>query len=80
MMVWKMIFLFNWVIFRFQPLIFRGVGVPPIATLNMETTQRPHLQAAGLPEKVLKEIQDAKFSEPTPIQACPMMKLREVIL
>lgn len=26
-------------------------------------------QAAGLPEKVLKEIQDAKFSEPTPIQA-----------
>ena len=25
-------------------------------------------QAAGLPEKVLKEIQDAKFSEPTPIQ------------
>lgn len=26
-------------------------------------------EAAGLPEKVLKEIQDAKFSEPTPIQA-----------
>ena len=26
MMVWKMIFLFNWVIFRFQPLIFRGVS------------------------------------------------------
>ena len=25
MMVWKMIFLFNWVIVRFQPLIFRGV-------------------------------------------------------
>ena len=23
--VWKMIFLFNWVIFRFQPLIFQGV-------------------------------------------------------
>ena len=27
MMVWKMFFLFNWVIFRFQPLIFRGVYV-----------------------------------------------------
>ena len=27
MMVWKMIFIFNWVIFRFQPLIFRGVHV-----------------------------------------------------
>ena len=27
MEVWKMIFLFNWVIFRFQPFIFRGVGV-----------------------------------------------------
>ena len=28
MEVWKMIFLFNWVIFRFQPLIFRGKGTP----------------------------------------------------
>ena len=26
MEVWKMIFLFNWVIFRFLPLIFRGVN------------------------------------------------------
>ncbi len=26
MEVWKMTFLFNWVIFWFQPLIFRGVG------------------------------------------------------
>ena len=24
--IWKMIFLFNWVIFRFQPFIFQGVG------------------------------------------------------
>ena len=25
MKVWKMLFLFKWVIFRFQPLVFRGV-------------------------------------------------------
>ncbi len=27
MELWKMIFLFNWVIFRFQPFIFKGVPV-----------------------------------------------------
>ena len=41
MEVWKMIFPFNWVIFRFQPLVFRGVYISILTKINMSGWQYP---------------------------------------
>ena len=42
-----MIFLFNWMIRRFQPLVFRGVIYPTLPPQPSWLVRRPHVQLAG---------------------------------